>query len=142
MRTIKNKLHLYYLTAIFSFLFALVGFSYNAWRMEASEFNNNVRTASFEVLENLAELEQNVYAAHYDNDEVMGSARIGWVKIGLINDLSTLISSDVAGNAMKLKLNWSEHWTLIPDDIAALEQLVSDIDKVREAIKYELEHLQ
>ncbi len=110
--------------------------------MEASEFNNNVRTASFEVLENLAELEQNVYAAHYDNDEVMGSARIGWVKIGLINDLSTLISSDVAGNAMKLKLNWSEHWTLIPDDIAALEQLVSDIDKVREAIKYELEHLQ
>ena len=43
----KNKLQLYQLTVIFSVLFALVGFSYNVWRMEVSEQNNNIRTACF-----------------------------------------------------------------------------------------------
>ena len=36
--------------------------------MEVSENNNNIRTASFEMLINLSSLEQLVYSAYYDND--------------------------------------------------------------------------
>jgi len=60
---LENKLKAYYVTAIFGVVFAIVGFGYNTWRLELSEDNNNVRTASFEVLTNLAELEQVIYAA-------------------------------------------------------------------------------
>jgi hypothetical protein len=78
---LKKKLRLYYITTIFSLVFAVVGFSYNAWRLEVSKDNNNIRTASFEVLKNLAEFEQVLFSAHYDQDEVSGNPRLGWIKI-------------------------------------------------------------
>ena len=59
-----HKLKAYYLTAILSLVFAVIGFSYNAWRLEATEDNSNIRTASFEVLGELAELEHVIYAAY------------------------------------------------------------------------------
>ena len=68
-----SKLHLYQLTVIFSVLFALLGFTYNVWRMEVTEENSNIRTASFEVLLTLSSLEQLVYSAHYDGDEQEGN---------------------------------------------------------------------
>lgn len=37
-------------TAVVSLVFAVSGFSYNAWRLEQSEENNIVRDASFHVL--------------------------------------------------------------------------------------------
>jgi len=89
---LEDKLKVYYVTAIFSVVFAVVGFSYNAWRLEVTEDNSNIRAASFEVLTVLAELEQIIYAAHYDKDTKEGSPRKGWVKIGLIVDLDSLIS--------------------------------------------------
>jgi len=61
---IKQKLKIFYITSIFSMVFAVLGFSYNAWRMELSEENNNLRTASFEVLLQLPGLEQIIYAIH------------------------------------------------------------------------------
>lgn len=73
----QAKLKLYYLTAIFSLIFSLLGFSYNAWRMEVSEDNSNIREAAFEVLKELGELEQIVYALHYDHDQTSGSPRKG-----------------------------------------------------------------
>lgn len=142
MRNFKAKIQVYYLTAIFSFIFAIVGFTYNAWRMEASEENNNVRTAAFEVLQNLAELEQNIYAAHYDNDKQNGSPRIGWVKVGLVLDLSLLVSDDVYQQAMSLKGTWRDSWVNVENDQVVVEKLVADIDKVRTAIKETLQNLQ
>ena len=58
----------YQVAVIASLLFALLGFSYNVWRMEVSENNNNMRTASFEMLKNLSSLEQLIYSAYYDDD--------------------------------------------------------------------------
>ena len=78
-------------TAVVSLVFAVTGFSYNAWRLEQSEENNIVRDASFQVLTELAEFEQVIYINHYDGDSIAGSPRLGWVKIGLVNDLSMLI---------------------------------------------------
>jgi hypothetical protein len=130
-----NKLRYYQLTVIFSILFALLGFSYNVWRMEVSEQNNNIRTAGFEILINLASLEQLIYAAHYDGDFQQGSPRKGWVLVGLINDLSTLTDTAVADKSDELKRLWSGSWDKIGHDQAAVDALVSSIDEVRAELK-------
>jgi len=137
----KHKLKLFYITSVFSMVVALVGFTYNAWRMEITEDNNNVRTASFEVLTLLSEIEQVIYIAHYDKNMQQGNPRIVWVKVGLIVDLSALISSRVEKNARELKSLWRENWQQVKDSESATQKMVAEIDKVRNSIKLELENL-
>ena len=141
MQELERKFKAYYLTAIFSLIFAVVGFSYNAWRLEATEDNNNIRTASFEVLTELAELQQLIYSAHYDHDKINGNPRNGWVKVGLVVDLSSLIGEQVAIKAMQLKVSWSGNWDSIENSREAVDVLINDIDSVRLAIKETLKNL-
>lgn len=136
------KLNAYYITAVISLIFAIVGFSYNAWRLEISEDNANIRTAAFQVLIELAEFEQILYAAHYDNDTITGNPRKGWVKVGLITDLSVLISPAVEQQAQELKTLWSEHWDSINTDKQTIDLLIKTIDSVRAEIKNTLRVLQ
>lgn len=142
MSSLRNKFQAYYFTAIFSFIFAVVGFAYNTWRLESSEDNSNTRTAAFEMLKNLAELEQNVYAAYYDEDNTIGNPRIGWVKVGLINDLSGLVSTKVETQSLQLRITWQEHWVKVSTQENALKKVIERVEAVREAIKYELKQLQ
>jgi len=130
-----RKLKVYYFTAVFSVVFSLVGFSYNAWRLEVTEDNSNIRMASFEVLNTLSELEQLVYAAHYDRNEVEGNPRKGWIKVGLINDLGSLIGPGVAENAENLKTTWAENWERLGRENDSATLIVRDIDNVRVQIK-------
>lgn len=139
---IQKKLHIYQLTVIFSVLFALVGFSYNVWRMEVSEENNNIRTACFEMLLELSALEQLIYAAHYDGDKKEGSPRKGWVKVGLIADLSVLTVEPVERQATTLKNVWSAHWSTMADNKDSIDKMVNAIDSVRSEIKQVLRSLE
>ena len=139
---LESKLKIYYLTAIFSVVFAVIGFSYNAWRMEITEDNNNIRTASFEVLLVLAELEQLIYSAHYDKDVVEGNPRKGWVKIGLIVDLSSLISKSAQERSQMLKTAWKNNWAIMSDSRDATDLLVGEIEFVRREIKLTLKELE
>jgi hypothetical protein len=141
-KQINSKINLYQLTVIFSLMFTLVGFSYNVWRMEASESNNNIRTASFEMLKNLSSLEQLIYAAHYDKDIKEGNARNGWVTIGLISDLSILTSDEVKIKATSLNKVWSVHWESMPTNEQAVNEIVKAIDSVRDEIKHLLNSLE
>ena len=141
MSELESKLKIYYLTAIFSMIFAVTGFSYNAWRLEVSEDNNNIRTAAFEVLTELAELQQLVYSAHYDQDKVAGNPRTGWVKIGLIVDLSVLIDSRVKDRSIQLKAMWTENWSEMQSNRQATDALVDAIDEVRMEITHSLKNL-
>jgi len=149
MKTIRKKYNIgsvgrlktYYVTAIFSMIFAVVGFSYNLWRVEVTEKNSTIRTASFSVLNKLAELEQNIYAAHYDQDFQEGNPRHGWVKVGLIVDLSSLISQPVKKEAKELKMLWGKSWTQIPHDEIITNRLISSIDSVRNEIEITINDL-
>lgn len=132
---IQKKLQIYQVTIIFSVLFALVGFSYNVWRMEVSEENSNIRTACFEMLLVLSSLEQLIYIAHYDGDVKEGSPRKGWVKVGLIADLSVLTTDSVERQATALKKVWSVHWSTMIDNQDSTDQIVRAIDSVRSEIK-------
>lgn len=63
LEDITKRLKIYQLTSIITILFTLVGFTYNVHRLEQTEQNTNIRTSSFEILKELANLEQIVYAA-------------------------------------------------------------------------------
>ncbi|MCY4427828.1 MAG: hypothetical protein OXC05_12480 [Halieaceae bacterium] len=129
-------------TAIISLIFAVSGFSYNAWRLEQSEENNIVRNAAFQVLTELAEFEQVIYINRYDGNEMEGSPRLGWVKIGLVYDLSMLISQDVEQASAALKAEWTETWPKIRKESDAVAALLADVDVVRAAVKRRLLELQ
>ncbi|WP_100658114.1 hypothetical protein [Alteromonas flava] len=139
--TIREKFTLYYLTAMFSVVFAIVGFTYNTWRLEVTEDNNTIREAAFEVLVLLSELEQNIYALHYDNNAEEGSPRIGWVKVGLIHELSALISPEVESQTSELKQHWNEHWDKIQQHNTSVELILARADAVRAEIKHQLQTL-
>ncbi|MCK4709037.1 MAG: hypothetical protein KAU21_10510 [Gammaproteobacteria bacterium] len=138
---LDQKFKSYYLTAIFSLIFAVAGFSYNAWRLEVTEDNSNIRTAAFEVLTELSELQQLIYSSHYDHDKAAGNPRIGWVKIGLIIDLSVLISRQAENKSVELKNSWSDNWEIFEDNRTATDELIVKIDSVRNAIKLTLKNL-
>lgn len=142
MSELDKKFKVYYLTAVFSMLFAVIGFSYNAWRLEISEDNNNIRTAAFEVLTELANLQELIYSAHYDQDVVAGSPRKGWVKIGLIVDLSVLIGEPVTVKSLRLKHNWTDNWDKVPDSRESTDEIINDMDEVRMAIMLILKDLE
>lgn len=128
---LQQRMKVYQATAIFSVLFALVGFSYNVWRLEATELNNNRREAAFELLLQLAELEQLVYASHYDQDEVGGNPRVGWVKVGLIADLSMTGGDGVHRAAQQLRDTWGSNWERLPREREAADAIVVALDATR-----------
>ena len=140
-KILDAKLRNFNFASILSLLFAVLGFTYNAWRLEQSEENNNIRSASFQILVELAELEQIIYLAHYDKDLKEGSPRKCWIEVGLINDLSMLVGDSVYTSATELKSSWSARWQLMNDDRVAVDQLVTDIEAVRYAVKEKLKTL-
>ncbi len=138
----QKKLHIYQLTVLFSVVFALLGFSYNVWRMEVTEENSNKRTACFEMLLALSSLEQLVYAAHYDGDEKEGDPRKGWIKVGMVSDLSILTTENVKKQTALLKVVWSEQWSTMVESRSSTDKIVSAIDLTRSEIKQVLNSLQ
>jgi hypothetical protein len=138
----QTKYQFYQVALIFSILFSLLCFSYNVWRMEISEQNNTIRTASFEMLVELSSLQQLVYIAHYDGNLDEGSPRKGWVKVGLITDLSVLIDPSVELKADNLTKVWTVSWDNIGHNTASVDDIVIAIDSVREEIKRVLKALE
>jgi hypothetical protein len=137
-----KKLYLYQLTVLFSVIFSMLGFSYNVWRMEVTEENSNIRTACFEILLELSSLEQLIYAAHYDGDVIEGSPRKGWVKVGLIADLSVLTTHSVESKSANLKRTWTDHWHTMSKDRDSVDNIVTSIDLTRLEIKQVLSSLE
>jgi len=87
-------------------------------------------------------LQQLIYAAHYDQDMVAGNPRTGWVKVGLIVDLSALISEPVSAKALQLKKTWAANWGNMQSSRQATDLLVNGIDAVRVEIKQSLKNLE
>jgi len=141
LNDLPKRFRSYQITAIASLLFAVIGFSFNAWRMAESEQNNTIRTASFEILIQLSALEQVVFAAYYDKDLKTGSPRLGWIAVGLIDDLSQLTDKQVQASATELKQQWQQQWPKIHEDQSAVEAVQKSTDAVRKQIHMTLRAL-
>jgi hypothetical protein len=120
--------------ALISLLVALGSLGYNTWRNERTEHNRNIRTATFELLTKLAELERVTYLAQYDRDVNGGNPRTGWTYVLVIRDLATVVPAPVPARARELQNTWSENWeNLGKDDEAAVNRIDDAVGNLRAA---------
>ena len=118
--------------ALISLVVALGSLAYNTWRNERTEHNRNVRTAGFELLTKLAELERVVFLAQYDRDAAGGNPRTGWTYVLVISDLSGVVPAPVPAQAAELKRVWRENWEdLGKKDETAVGHIDDAIEKLR-----------
>ena len=83
----------------------------------------------------LAELEQIIYAIHYDKDVQLGNPRTAWVKVGLVLDLSHITDQQLGTQAEQLKNTWQQHWQMITTERSSVDLMVKQIDMMRDEIK-------
>jgi hypothetical protein len=133
MTTIRQQLR-NNLVALISLVVALGSLGYNTWRNERTEHNRNVRTATFELLTKLAELERVVYLAQYDRDTAGGNPRTGWSYVLVIHDLAAVVPAPVPAKAAQLQKIWGESWEgLGREDEASANRIDDAIGSLREA---------
>ena len=119
--------------ALISLVVALGSLAYNTWRNERTEHNRNVRTAAFELLTKLADLERVVFLAQYDRDLAGGNPRTGWTYVLVIADLSGVVPAPVPAQAAELQRVWRGNWEgLGKDDETAADHIDDAIKKLRE----------
>jgi len=102
--------------AIISLLVAFSALGYNTWRNEKSESNRNIRTAGFEIIMHVGELQKIAYLSHFEKDKYQGSPRGGWTEVLLIKDLSHLMSDITLEKSEKLVTTWGENWQKLGKD--------------------------
>jgi hypothetical protein len=120
--------------ALISLAVALSSLGYNTWRNERTEHNRNIRTATFEILTKVAELERVVFLAQYDHNAAGGSPRTGWTYVLAIRDLSAIAPPPVPARAEELQKAWAENWEgLGKDDEVAVNRIDDAIGALREA---------
>ena len=120
--------------ALISLAVALGSLAYNTWRNERTEHNRNVRTATFELLGKLVELERVTYLAQYDRDVAGGSPRVGWTYVLVIRDLAEVVPAPVPARAAELQQAWRDNWEgLGKDDEASVNRIDEAIGKLRSA---------
>jgi len=133
MSTIRQQLR-NNAVALISLVVAIGSLGYNTWRNERTEHNRNVRTATFELLNKLAELERVVYLAQYDRDASGGNPRVGWTYVLVIRDLADVVPAPVPAQAAQLQKIWGENWEgLGKDDESSVNRIDDAIASLRTA---------
>lgn len=118
--------------ALISLIVAFSALSYNTWRNEASEENRNIRTAGFEVLLHIGNLQRIAYLAHFDKDEYRGSPRVGWTEALLIRDLCQLLPEETQRKSEELVSIWGKNWKGLKEtDEAAVANIDIALNKLR-----------
>jgi len=126
---------------LISLAIAVSALLYSTWRTEQTELNTNIRTASFEVLRELSQLQLIIDFAYYDNNAIKGNPITGWGHIGLITDLSQIISTDVQKQSSTLKDNWSDHFQTINTSEESNKIITTSIKSTRQSVLVSLDHL-
>jgi hypothetical protein len=131
MRNLREQLR-DNVVALISLVVALSALGYNTWRNERTEHNRNVRTAAFEMLGRLAELERVVFLSQYDHDAHGGSPRAGWTCVLAIRDLAALVPAPLPARAAQLQTVWAQNWEgLGRDEETAAERIDDAIGTLR-----------
>ncbi len=149
MRTIRQQIHSN-AVALISIFVAVSALAYNTWRNEKTEEQRNVRHASFEVLENLGEVQQVVnfryyYLAFDPENGSEGDLRIrGFGSVAMIRDLMMLMPKPGPGAGEAMHQSWQQHFAEL-DELnaagrhtdaarAAVRELTLAIDQTRNAV--------
>jgi hypothetical protein len=138
--TIRNQLRENFI-AIVSLVIAIIALVYSAWREETTEKHRNIRTAGFEVLMNLGELQIVVNHVYYKPDDTLANPYVGWGYLALASDLSNLLPSPVPEMVAKLVNVWGENWENIHSNEEAINKISNEIDNSRKEVLQVLRHL-
>lgn len=128
--------------ALISLTLAISSLSYTTWRNELTEENRNYRTASFEILLKLGELQQLVFHSHYDTDYGLGNPRTGWAYVITIRDLAMVLPAPMPEVTDQLVSVWAENWEGLGKDKNSVELIGEAIDESRRSILGLLQGLQ
>jgi hypothetical protein len=120
--------------ALISLITAIVGISYNTWRDQQNEINDNMRKAAFEVLTDLGELQTIVNYAHFQHDSTRGDPIEGWKHVVMVRDLGHLLTPDAAKAADDLYKNWQENWEGLGADKQTELMISAQITKTRKTV--------
>ncbi len=126
--------------AIISLIIAITALLYTTWRDEETEKNRNTRTAAFEVLKNLGELQLIVNNEHFQKDSMTPHTLMGWGRIALIGDLAQLLPSSAEEQANKLVEIWKNNANDL-DNENKVDQISQQIDTTRITVIQSLRHL-
>jgi hypothetical protein len=125
--------------ALISLAVALAGFSYNTWRNETTEAHRNVRQASFQMLNEIGQLQQIVDNRYYANDHSEMTRIAGWGKAALLRDLGPLVSPTTAQRSQEAFDAWSANAEGIDAHDAESERRVSgSLKRLRKQVLDEL----
>jgi hypothetical protein len=120
--------------ALISLLVALTSVSYGTWRDERTEYNRNIRAATFEMLSKLSDFERTVFLAHYDHDTANGNPRIGWTDVIVIHDLATVAPAPLESKAATLRDAWRDNWEhLGSEDETSVDHIEAAVEDLRQA---------
>jgi hypothetical protein len=120
--------------ALISLSVALFSVSHSTWRNERTEYNRNIRAATFQMLAKLADFERVVFLAHYDRDRTNGSPRIGWTDVIVINDLASVAPAPLQFKADRLRATWRDNWEhLDADDESSVDRIEAAIEDLRQS---------
>jgi len=134
MSSIKSQLK-QNVIAITSLLVALIGLSANIYYMEQKELNSNLRTASFQLLIELSELEETTFHLQYDKELATINARTGWVKVRLVNALTALMPAKIQSQSKQLHQIWADNWQQLgAQDQKSSDKITQQIAELRESV--------
>jgi len=121
------------LVALISLIIAISSLGYNTWRNEHSEGNRNKRFAAFEIIKKLNQVQQLVFHRRYDPELVIdGNARTGWIYILTIKDMAKVLPNPMEENAEKLRAIWGDNWQNLQSNNDAAEDILSELDVMRD----------
>lgn len=133
--------------AIISLFVAVSSLSYNSWRYEQTEDNQNQRMAAFQILFKLGELQNVVFHHRYDKDRThLGNPRTGWSHVLLIKDLSQLIKppmrSTMQQTSVALVTTWQQHWDRMASRQDSADAILNASEAMRQVTLSLLESLE
>jgi hypothetical protein len=120
--------------ALISLFVALTSVTHSTWRDERTEYNRNVRAATFQMLTKLADFERTVFLAQYDRDHANGNPRIGWADVIVIHDLASVAPAPLESKAARLRDVWRENWEhLGGEDESSVDHVEAAVEDLRQA---------
>ncbi|MEN8174437.1 MAG: hypothetical protein ABFS23_01655 [Pseudomonadota bacterium] len=127
--------------ALISLFVALTTLAYMTWRNEETEDNWNTRTAGFEMLVTLGELQRVVYLNHYDGDTEEGNPRKGWVHVLVVSDLGAILPDPLPEQTGMLLEVWRDNWAGMGKSQASVDAIDAAVDDTREVLLEVLQSL-
>ncbi|NVJ65014.1 MAG: hypothetical protein HWE16_00880 [Gammaproteobacteria bacterium] len=124
--------------SIVSLVIAIIALTYNTWRSDTTEYNRNIRTASFELIKELGSLQNITNQLHFSNvpsgkrDELIIQ---GWGHIALIEDLSALLPDSISQYSTALKSSWQRNVEQLAETSSSEKELSKTIADTRAATR-------